>query len=500
MDAIAEDTTDAIVNVAAQDEQTVDGTPENTIDENTNDAVAEATTDENTVDAIAEDTTDTVPEQTTDAVAEDTVDEQTADAIAEQTVDAVPETTVDENTVDAVPEATTDEQTADAIAEATVDAIAEDTTDAIVNVAAQDEQTVDGTPENTIDENTNDAVGETTTDENTVDALAEQTVDAIPESTIDEDTTDAIAENTVAEMVNVAAQDEQTTDEQTIDAIAENTTDEIPESTVDASESTVAENVVTEYQPEETTSVSVPPSIAVTTTLLTTVATAGEFTTVFEAESSEGEDVFSLKFDENGTTLVATNHLTNEEVSYDMTNELQNGQSHEIGMNISEIGMSIVLNGTEVSSLEFNEPIEMPTELTITEAPNLDESGVVISGLDANINEAIMETSDEEAFALLQTEELVLDLDLALNQNNENSEELPTNSESALDLNDMVSNTEETSIDLSNIVSSTPTNSNENVSESSIPQDNESPFDVLNNSGQNDALAELLNVDIDSNM
>ena len=64
----------------------------------------------------------------------------------------------------------------------------------------------------------------------------------------------------------------------------------------------------------------------------------------------------------------------------------------------------------------------------------------------------------------------------------------------------MVSNTEETSIDLSNIVSSTPTNSNENVSESSIPQDNESPFDVLNNSGQNDALAELLNVDIDSNM
>ena len=303
---------------------------------------------------------------------------------------------------------------------------------------------------------------------------------------VEEDTIAAIPEQTTPETVVVEAVDEQTTPA-------------VDESTVDASENTVDESVVTEYKPEETTSVSVPPSVVVTTTLLTTVATAGEFTTVFEAESSEGEDVFSLKFDENGTTLVATNHLTNEEVSYDMTNELQNGQSHEIGMNISEFGMSIVVNGSDVASLEFNQVIDMPTSLTVTEAPNLEQEGIYISGLDADIIPAVMNSS-EDTFASF--EDIVLDLELASSKESESLSSDLLSSNSELNLSDMVGD-ESDNIDLSNIVSSQPkeeseeSSSNNSASNDKPESKEESPFDILNNNQQHQEIASSLNVAIE---
>ena len=335
-------------------------------------------------------------------------------------------------------------------------------------------------PETTVDVTFPDT-DEQTTDEVAEDTIPEETVD-IPESTVDaveEDTIAAIPEQTTPETVVVEAVDEQTTPA-------------VDESTVDASENTVDESVVTEYKPEETTSVSVPPSVVVTTTLLTTVATAGEFTTVFEAESSEGEDVFSLKFDENGTTLVATNHLTNEEVSYDMTNELQNGQSHEIGMNISEFGMSIVVNGSDVASLEFNQVIDMPTSLTVTEAPNLEQEGIYISGLDADIIPAVMNSS-EDAFASF--EDIVLDLELASIKEPESLSSDLLSSNSELNLSDMVGD-ESDNIDLSNIVSSQPKEESSSETPKNEPQ-GESPFDVINNNQQHQELASSLIVPIE---
>ena len=340
-------------------------------------------------------------------------------------------------------------------------------------------------------------MSEQTNDEQTVDTVAESTVDSVPESTIDESTVDTIAESTVPETVNVAAADEQTVDEQTVDATQEVVNVEaVPESTVWESEETVAENVITEYKPEETTNVLTPPSVVITTTLVSTIATAGAFTTVFEVESADN-NLFSLSFDQNGTTLIATNHLTGEQTSYDMSAELQNSQAHEVGMNISEDGMSIIVDGSEVSSLEFAESVEIPNDLTITEAPNLSEDGVTISGLDTEINDAVMGDSEDESFALLQ-DDFALDLDLATGEENENQETNPESSESELNLNDMVSNSEAEQIDLSNVVSSTPEETTQNSQEStptdsSSGNDIDSPFDVINSSGQNDELANLLN-------
>ena len=369
----------------------------------------------------------------------------------------------------------------EAVDEQTTPAVDEQTTPETVVVEAVDEQT---TPETVVieavDEQTTPAVDEQTTPETVlVEAVDEQTT---PETVVVE----AVDEQTTPETVVVEAVDEQTTPETVVvEAVDEQTTPAVDESTVDASENTVDESVVTEYKPEETTSVSVPPSVVVTTTLLTTVATAGEFTTVFEAESSEGEDVFSLKFDENGTTLVATNHLTNEEVSYDMTNELQNGQSHEIGMNISEFGMSIVVNGSDVASLEFNQVIDMPTSLTVTEAPNLEQEGIYISGLDADIIPAVMNSS-EDAFASF--EDIVLDLELASIKEPESLSSDLLSSNSELNLSDMVGD-ESDNIDLSNIVSSQPkeeseeSSSNNSASNDKPESKEESPFDILNNKG-----------------
>ena len=353
-----------------------------------------------------------------------------------------------------------------------------------------------------VDEQTTPAVDEQTTPETVVvEAVDEQTTpETVVIEAVDEQTTPAVDEQTTPETVVVEAVDEQTTPETVVvEAVDEQTTPAVDESTVDASENTVDESVVTEYKPEETTSVSVPPSVVVTTTLLTTVATAGEFTTVFEAESSEGEDVFSLKFDENGTTLVATNHLTNEEVSYDMTNELQNGQSHEIGMNISEFGMSIVVNGSDVASLEFNQVIDMPTSLTVTEAPNLEQEGIYISGLDADIIPAVMNSS-EDAFASF--EDIVLDLELASIKEPESLSSDLLSSNSELNLSDMVGD-ESDNIDLSNIVSSQPkeeseeSSSNNSASNDKPESKEESPFDILNNNQQHQEIASSLNVAIE---
>ena len=336
VDAVQEDTTDSIVNVPAQDEQTIDGIDEETTPESTNDVVTEQTTDEQTTDFVPESTVAETPETTTD--------EQTADVVSENTID----------TVVTVPEQ----------AEQTVDAVAEDTTDSIVNVSAQDEQTIAEIAEETTPESTNDVVTEQTTDEQTTDLVPETTTDLVPESTVaetpetttaedtkdvvtSEDTIDAVAENTTDSVVNVAAQDEQTTD-----SVEESTTDE--QTTDSVEESTVPENVITEFKPEETTSVSVPPSILLTTTLVATASTAGEATTVFEVKSPEGNNIFSFNFDEKGTTLIVKNNLSSEELSYDMSNELQNSPTNEIGINISEFGMSIVVNGSEaVENIEY---------------------------------------------------------------------------------------------------------------------------------------------------
>ena len=379
----------------------------------------------------------------------------------------------------------------------------EDTIPEIVIVEAVDEQTTPAVDEQTTPETVVvEAVDEQTTPETVViEAVDEQTTPAVDEQTTPETVlVEAVDEQTTPETVVVEAVDEQTTPETVVvEAVDEQTTPAVDESTVDASENTVDESVVTEYKPEETTSVSVPPSVVVTTTLLTTVATAGEFTTVFEAESSEGEDVFSLKFDENGTTLVATNHLTNEEVSYDMTNELQNGQSHEIGMNISEFGMSIVVNGSDVASLEFNQVIDMPTSLTVTEAPNLEQEGIYISGLDADIIPAVMNSS-EDAFASF--EDIVLDLELASIKEPESLSSDLLSSNSELNLSDMVGD-ESDNIDLSNIVSSQPkeeseeSSSNNSASNDKPESKEESPFDILNNNQQHQEIASSLNVAIE---
>ena len=156
-----------------------------------------------------------------------------------------------------------------------------------------------------------------------------------------------------------------------------------------------------------------------------------------------------------------------------------------------------MVDGSEVSSLEFAESVEIPNDLTITEAPNLIEDGITISGLDAEINDAVMGNQEDEAFALLQ-DDFALDLDLATSEESESQEPTPESNESELNLNDMVSNSEAEQIDLSNVVSSTPEETTQNSQESS-PADSssvndiDSPFDVINSSGQNDELANLLN-------
>ncbi|WP_217222155.1 hypothetical protein, partial [Aliarcobacter cryaerophilus] len=313
--------------------------------------------------------------------------------------------------------------------------------------------------------------------ESTVD---ESTVDAVPESTVD-----AVAEDTTDEVVNVEAKDEQTTD-----AVSESTTDE--QTTDSVAESTVPENVITEFKPEETTSVSVPPSILLTTTLVTTTSTAGEGTTVFEVKSPEGNNIFSFNFDEKGTTLIVKNNLSSEELSYDMSNELQNSPTNEIGINISEFGMSIVVNGSDVATMEFNQVIDMPTSLTVTEAPNLEHEGVSISGLDADIIPAVMNSS-EDAFASF--EDIVLDLELASIKEPESlsSDLLSGNNE--LNLSDMVGD-ESDNIDLSNILSSQPKEESSSETPKNEPQ-GESPFDVINNNQQHQELASSVIIPID---
>ena len=475
------------------------------------------TTDEpeTTVDVTFPDT----DEQTTDEVAEDTIPEETVD-IPESTVDAV-----EEDTIAAIPEQTTPETVV-------VEAVDEQTTPETVVVEAVDEQTTSAVDEQTVSEDTTDGYtiknsdsnlnqnGDTTTfnfdsDVNSVEVgiksfkvgkdsgeivlfkdgveVGRIQIEDIYDDKGNQDTTISVESDIAFDSISISHDGEskgngKNSQEFKIgDVVVDE--DTIPEIVIVEA---VDESVVTEYKPEETTSVSVPPSVVVTTTLLTTVATAGEFTTVFEAESSEGEDVFSLKFDENGTTLVATNHLTNEEVSYDMTNELQNGQSHEIGMNISEFGMSIVVNGSDVASLEFNQVIDMPTSLTVTEAPNLEQEGIYISGLDADIIPAVMNSS-EDTFASF--EDIVLDLELASSKESESLSSDLLSSNSELNLSDMVGD-ESDNIDLSNIVSSQPKEESSSETPKNEPQ-GESPFDVINNNQQHQEIASSLNVDIE---
>ncbi|RXJ75219.1 hypothetical protein CRU86_08735, partial [Aliarcobacter skirrowii] len=309
-----------------------------------------------------------------------------------------------------------------------------------------------------------------------------------PESTVD-----AVAEDTTDKVVNVPAQDEQTTD-----AVSESTTDE--QTTDSVAESTVPENVITEFKPEETTSVSVPPSILLTTALVTTTSTAGEGTTVFEVKSPEGNNIFSFNFDEKGTTLIVKNNLSSEELSYDMSNELQNSSTNEIGINISEFGMSIVVNGSDVASLEFNQVIDMPTSLTVTEAPNLEQEGIYISGLDSDIIPAVMNSS-EDAFASF--EDIVLDLELASIKEPESSSSDSSSSINELNVGDMLSDESE-NIDLSNVVSSKPkeeseeSSSNNSASKDKPESKEESPFDILNNNQQHQEIASSLNIAIES--
>ena len=52
IDAVAENTTDSVVNVAAQDEQTTDTIVEDTVAESTTDVATESTTDEQTNEAV----------------------------------------------------------------------------------------------------------------------------------------------------------------------------------------------------------------------------------------------------------------------------------------------------------------------------------------------------------------------------------------------------------------------------------------------------------------
>ena len=522
------------------DEQTTDEVAEDTIPEETVDIP------ESTVDAVEEDTIAAIPEQTTpETVVVEAVDEQTTpetvvvEAVDEQTTSAVDEQTVSEDTTDGYTIKNSDSnlnQNGDTTTfnfDSDVNSVEvgiksfkvgkdsgeivlfkdgvevgriqiediyddkgnQDTTISVESDIAFDSISIshDGESKGNGKNSQEFKIGDVVVDEDTIPEIV--IVEAV-----DEQTTPAVDEQTTPETVVVEAVDEQTTPETVvIEAVDEQTTPAVDESTVDASENTVDESVVTEYKPEETTSVSVPPSVVVTTTLLTTVATAGEFTTVFEAESSEGEDVFSLKFDENGTTLVATNHLTNEEVSYDMTNELQNGQSHEIGMNISEFGMSIVVNGSDVASLEFNQVIDMPTSLTVTEAPNLEQEGIYISGLDADIIPAVMNSS-EDAFASF--EDIVLDLELASIKEPESLSSDLLSSNSELNLSDMVGD-ESDNIDLSNIVSSQPkeeseeSSSNNSASNDKPESKEESPFDILNNNQQHQEIASSLNVAIE---
>ncbi|WP_176549271.1 hypothetical protein, partial [Aliarcobacter cryaerophilus] len=326
------------------------------------------------------------------------------------------------------------------------------------------------------------------------DTVPETTVAEVPESTVDENTTDAIpestvdavAEDTTDEVVNVEAKAEQTTD-----AVSESTTDE---QTVDSvEESTVPENVITEFKPEETTSVSVPPSILLTTTLVTTASTAGEAITVFEVKSPEGNNIFSFNFDEKGTTLIVKNNLSSEELSYDMSNELQNSPTNEIGINISEFGMSIVVNGSDVASMEFNQVIDMPTSLTVTEAPNLEQEGVSISGLDADIIPAVMNSS-EDTFASF--EDIVLDLELASSKESESLSSDLLSSNSELNLSDMVAD-ESDNIDLSNIVSSQPKEESSSSETGKNEPQGESPFDIINNNQQHQELASSVIIPID---
>ena len=522
------------------DEQTTDEVAEDTIPEETVDIP------ESTVDAVEEDTIAAIPEQTTpETVVVEAVDEQTTpetvvvEAVDEQTTSAVDEQTVSEDTTDGYTIKNSDSnlnQNGDTTTfnfDSDVNSVEvgiksfkvgkdsgeivlfkdgvevgriqiediyddkgnQDTTISVESDIAFDSISIshDGESKGNGKNSQEFKIGDVVVDEDTIPEIV--IVEAV-----DEQTTPAVDEQTTPETVVVEAVDEQTTPETVvIEAVDEQTTPAVDESTVDASENTVDESVVTEYKPEETTSVSVPPSVVVTTTLLTTEATAGEFTTVFEAESSEGEDVFSLKFDENGTTLVATNHLTNEEVSYDMTNELQNGQSHEIGMNISEFGMSIVVNGSDVASLEFNQVIDMPTSLTVTEAPNLEQEGIYISGLDADIIPAVMNSS-EDAFASF--EDIVLDLELASIKEPESLSSDLLSSNSELNLSDMVGD-ESDNIDLSNIVSSQPkeeseeSSSNNSASNDKPESKEESPFDILNNNQQHQEIASSLNVSIE---
>ena len=455
-----------------------------------------------------EETTET-PEETTETPEETT---ENPEYTPESTID-VPFPDVDEQTTEEIAEQTVDEQTVAEVPENTVDAIAENTTDSVVNVEAKAEQTTDSVAESTTDEQTVDSVEESTTDEQTIDLVPEsivaevpestndeQTVAEVPESTVDESTVDAVpestvdavAEDTTDEVVNVPAQDEQTTD-----SVAESTTDE--QTTDSVEESTVPENVITEFKPEETTSVSVPPSILLTTTLVTTASTAGEATTVFEVKSPEGNNIFSFNFDEKGTTLIVKNNLSSEELSYDMSNELQNSPTNEIGINISEFGMSIVVNGSDVASMEFNQVIDMPTSLTVTEAPNLEQEGVSISGLDADIIPAVMNSS-EDTFASF--EDIVLDLELASSKESESLSSDLLSSNSELNLSDMVGD-ESDNIDLSNVVSSKPkeeseeSSSNNSASNDKPESKEESPFDILNNNQQHQEIASSLNVAIE---
>lgn len=98
-------------------------------------------------------------------------------------------------------------------------------------------------------------------------------------------------------------------------------------------------------------------AFTITATINTTDDTAGRYARLVDLRNEDGDTEFSLAFDKDGTKIRGWNAENGEQVTYDMSDKLGDGQDHTIEWQVTETSSSLIVDGEAVSSINYSSEI-----------------------------------------------------------------------------------------------------------------------------------------------
>jgi hypothetical protein len=135
---------------------------------------------------------------------------------------------------------------------------------------------------------------------------------------------------------------------------------------------------------------------------------AGRYARVLDLTNPETGDVeFSLAFDKTGGKIRGWNSENGEQVTYDMSDELLDGEDHTVEWQVTGTSTSLTIDGTEVASINYSAPIEI-APLNVVEAP---EGTYQFTGTITSTEFETYDTFSDETIDLLYEENIIIDYD-----------------------------------------------------------------------------------------